>query len=158
MSLYSAQVETAAHIQAVVAFATKHNVKLAIKNTGHDFLGRSSAPSSLQLSTHKLKSVAVVNSFVPSGAKIPGVKAITLGAGVQQHDLYGQLGAQGVMAVMGSANTVGAAGGYIQGGGHSLMGWIAGMASDNALEFNVVAANVRFHHTVEPFLTARALS
>jgi FAD/FMN-containing dehydrogenase len=148
VSLYSAEVESAAHIQAAVNFAVTHNVKLVIKNTGHDFLGRSSAPDSLQISTYKMKNITVINSFVPSvpsGTTSPaGVKAITLGAGVQQHEMYTYLATQGAMVVGGSSNTVGIAGGYIQGGGHSIMGWIAGMASDNALEFKVVTASVRY--------------
>jgi FAD/FMN-containing dehydrogenase len=147
VSLYSAEAETAEHIQAAVNFAVQYNVKIAIKNSGHDFLGRSSAPYSLQISTYKMKNITVVNNFVPSvpsGITAPsGVRAVTLAAGVQEHDLYTYLATQGVMVVGGSANTVGIAGGFIQGGGHSIMGWIAGMASDNALEFTVVTANVR---------------
>ena len=87
----------------------------------------------------------------PTGSNLPaGVRAVTLSAGVQQHDLYVKLGAQNTMIVMGSANTVGPVGGYIQGGGHSLMGWIAGMASDNALEFMVVTADVRTNPSCMP--------
>ena len=133
-----------------MTFAVRYNVKIAIKNSGHDFLGRSSAPYSLQISTYKMKNITVVDNFVPSvpsgttATTAPGgVKAVTLAAGVQEHELYTYLATQGVMVVGGSANTVGIAGGYIQGGGHSIMGWIAGMASDNALEFTVVTANVR---------------
>ena len=148
VSLYSAEVESVAHIQAAVNFAVAHNIKLAIKNTGHDFLGRSSAPDSLQISTYKIKNITVLDNFVPSvpsGTKAPAsVKAVTLGAGVQQHEMYTYLATQGVMVVGGSSNTVGITGGYIQGGGHSIMGWIAGMASDNALEFKVVTASVRY--------------
>ena len=147
VSLYSAETENGLQIQAAVTFAVKHNIKLVIKNSGHDFLGRSSAPYSLQISTYKMKNVSVINDFVPtvpSGILPPaGVKAVTLAAGTQEHDLYAYLATQNTMIVLGSANTVGAAGGYIQGGGHSLMGWVAGMASDNALEFNVITANVR---------------
>jgi hypothetical protein len=57
--------------------------------------------------------------------------------------MYEYLATQGVMVVGGSSNTVGIAGGYIQGGGHSIMGWIAGLGSDNALEFTLVTASVR---------------
>ena len=152
VSLYSAEVESAAHVQAAVNFAVKYNLKLAIKNSGHDFLGRSSAPDSLQISTHKLENITVVDAFVPSvppGATIPpSVRAVTLGAGVQEHQLYTYLETQGVMIVGGSANTVGIAGGYIQGGGHSIMGWIAGMASDNVLEFALVTADVSLSRLV----------
>ncbi len=146
VSLYSAEVETAADIQATVNFAVRYNIKLAIKNTGHDFLGRSSAPNSLQLNTYKMKNITVNNDFVPAvypGTTPPApVKAVTVAAGVQLHAMYEYLNTQNVIVVGGSANTVGIAGGYLQGGGHSLMGHIAGMGSDNALEFKVVTAAV----------------
>ncbi|GES65794.1 hypothetical protein ATEIFO6365_0012018600 [Aspergillus terreus] len=145
ISLYSAVVKTASHIQAVVRFAAKFNIKLVIKNTGHDFLGRSSAPNSLQLFTHNMKDITVVPNFmptVPDGVTPPpGVNAVTIAPGVQLHEMYKYLGARNLMVVAGSANTVGFAGGYVQGGGHSLLGWLHGMASDNVLEFQVVPAD-----------------
>ncbi|KLJ12109.1 hypothetical protein EMPG_12773 [Blastomyces silverae] len=116
VSLYSVLAESPSHIQKAVRFARKHNLRLAIKASGHCFLGRSSAP----------------NSKGGKGA------AVTLGAGVVLSDLYKALSAKGVIAVAGLAHTVAAPGGYIQGGGHSPMGPWKGMASDNALEFEVV--------------------
>jgi FAD/FMN-containing dehydrogenase len=149
VSLYSAEVETAADIQATVNFAVQYNIKLAIKNAGHDFLGRSSAPNSLQLNTYKMKNITINNSFVPAvcpgTTPPPPVKAVTVAAGVQLHLMYEYLNTQNVIVVGGSANTVGIAGGYLQ-GGHSLMGWIAGMGSDNALEFQMVTASVLLPH------------
>ena len=143
VSLYSAEVDSAAHVQAAVKFAASHNLKLAIKASGHDLLGRSSAPDSLQISTYKLKNITVLPKFVLPGGSggQPGVKAVTLGAGVQLQDMYAYLGTQGVMAVGGSARTVAAAGGYLQGGGHSIMGFVAGMAADNVLEYQLVMAD-----------------
>ncbi|KAJ5105385.1 hypothetical protein NUU61_002732 [Penicillium alfredii] len=145
VSLFSAEVRSSQHIQAAVKFAAHHNLKLVIKNTGHDFLGRSSAPNSLQIMTHWMKNISIVDDFVPTvptGVDAPGgVKAVTLGAGVQLHDVYVYLRSKGVMIVGGSSSTVGAAGGYIQGGGHSVLGQLHGMASDNALEFEVVLAD-----------------
>lgn len=44
-------------IQAALSFAQTYNVPLVIKNTGHDYKGRSSAPSSLALWLHNLKDV-----------------------------------------------------------------------------------------------------
>ncbi|KAL3450831.1 hypothetical protein BJX65DRAFT_322349 [Aspergillus insuetus] len=145
ISLYSAVVRTAQHVQASVKFAAKYNIKLAIRNSGHDFLGRSAAPSSLQIFTHHMKDMAVNNDFTAAGftgrSTGPKTTSVTVGAGVQLHDLYAYLGNHGLMVVGGSSNTVGLAGGYIQGGGHSILGWLHGMASDNALEFQVVLAN-----------------
>lgn len=37
---YRLEVKTAAEVQAAVKFATKHNIRVAVLNSGHDFLGR----------------------------------------------------------------------------------------------------------------------
>jgi FAD/FMN-containing dehydrogenase len=147
ISLFSAVVRKPAHIQAAVKFASRHNIRLAIKNTGHCYLGRSSAPESLQILTTNMKNISFVDSFRPQGcgsaAKSEG-PAVTIAAGVFVKDLYRALGEKNLTAVIGLAHTVGAAGGYIQGGGHSPLGWWKGLAADNALEFTVVTAKVGF--------------
>ncbi|EEH07998.1 FAD binding domain-containing protein [Histoplasma capsulatum G186AR] len=139
VSLYSVLVESPSQIQSAVRFARKHNLRLAIKASGHDFLGRSSAPDSLQISTYRMKDIIFTDDFVPKGCKTGGKgSAVTLGAGVVLTDLYKALSKKGVVAVAGLAHTVAAPGGYIQGGGHSPLGPWKGMASDNALEFEVI--------------------
>ncbi|KAJ3477881.1 hypothetical protein NLG97_g8719 [Lecanicillium saksenae] len=141
--LFSVVAENAQHIQAAVRFASAHNIRLAIKNTGHCFLGRSSAPESLRIATYKMKKMEFVDDFVPEGArnnKSMG-SALTLGAGVVLLDIYTETAKRNLTAVIGLSHTVGAAGGYIQGGGHSPLGPWKGMASDNALQFEVVTAD-----------------
>jgi FAD/FMN-containing dehydrogenase len=145
ISLYSVVARKAEHIQAAVRFVKRHNIRLAIKNTGHCFLGRSVAPDSLQILTHNLKSIDFVDNFKPQGCTTGRAgygSAVTIGAGVQLKDLYTALGQRNLTAVIGASHTVGAAGGYIQGGGHSPLGPWKGMAVDNALEFTVVTAKV----------------
>lgn len=144
VSLYSAIVHTPEQIQAAVRFAGENNIRLVVKNTGHDFLGRSAAPDSLQILTHNMNNVDLTDNFVPRG-KQDGVgvgSAVTIGAGVYLDQLYQKIRSKGKMAVAGFSHTVGAAGGYIQGGGHSPLGTLKGMASDNALEFQVITADV----------------
>lgn len=144
VSLFSVVAETAQHIQGAVRFAATHNVRLAIKNTGHCFLGRSSAPESLQIATYKMKKMDFVDDFVPEGSRNNQSmgSAVTLGAGVVLMDIYTETAKRNLTAVVGLSHTVGAAGGYIQGGGHSPLGPWKGMASDNALQFEVVTADV----------------
>lgn len=144
ISLYSVLAESVQDIQKTVSFAYERGLRLVIKNTGHDYLGRSSAPDSLQLATHKLDDIQFTDNFVPEncGEKDGYGPAVTIGAGVQLKELYEATAAEGVTVVAGFAHTVGAAGGYIQGGGHSPMGTWKGMAADNALEFKVVTATV----------------
>ncbi|KAK2757897.1 hypothetical protein FQN54_004303 [Arachnomyces sp. PD_36] len=141
ISLYSVLAESVQDIQNTVTFAYERSLRLVIKNSGHDFLGRSSAPDSLQLSTHKLDDIEFIDDFIPEGCdKESEGPAVTICAGVQLKKLYEAVAAQGLTVVAGYARTVGAAGGYIQGGGHSPMGPWKGMAADNALEFKVVTA------------------
>lgn len=99
-----------------------------------------------------MKNMSISNEFVPtvpptsSPPAASGLKTVTVGAGVQLGEMYAFLGARGLMAVGGTFSTVGMAGGYIQGGGHSFLGWMHGMASDNVLEFQVVLADVSARH------------
>ncbi|RYP10771.1 hypothetical protein DL764_000467 [Monosporascus ibericus] len=142
ISRYSAIVRSEHHIQEAVRFARRHNLRLVIKNSGHDYLGRSTAPHSLQILTKGMKRIHIVDNFVPEGA--PYYKgqgpAATLDAGVSLQEMYAALATRNRIVVGGSAHTVGPVGGYIQGGGHSFLGTWKGMASDNALEFSVVTA------------------
>ena len=56
-------------------------------------------------------------------------------------DVYDQMTPLNVVVVGGSAKSVGAAGGYVQGGGHSLLSPKYGLAVDNVLEVDVVIAD-----------------
>ncbi|CAA7271039.1 unnamed protein product [Cyclocybe aegerita] len=125
---------------ATLNFVRRAGVNLVIKNTGHDFKGRSSAPDSLALWMHHLKSMTFVPKFVPEKctARGYGVTAITIGAGVQFDELYRFADSHGVEIVGGSDETVGAAGGFLQGGGHSSISPSAGMAADRVLQYKVV--------------------
>ncbi|KAL4930147.1 uncharacterized protein BDV17DRAFT_49474 [Aspergillus undulatus] len=133
ISLYSTMAKSTSDIQETVRFAKEHNLRLAIKNSGHCFLGRSAAPESLQIVTSGLKDIEIVHDFVPEAAPRGEGPAVTLAAGVSLQELYKKLGEEKRVVVAGAAHTVGAAGGYIQGGGHSFLGPWKGMASDNAL-------------------------
>ncbi|KAJ5523312.1 hypothetical protein N7513_012856 [Penicillium frequentans] len=153
ISLYTLQAESAEDIQAGVNFARKHNLRVAIRNSGHNHAGRSVAPESLQINTHLMVNKTVHTNFKPAGYNDAdgGVGlAVTLGAGVELYDMYTWLAENDIMAVGGSAHGVGVTGGYIQGGGHSLLAGIHGMASDNALEFTVVVADGR-HSTANAY-------
>ena len=57
-------------IQAAVKFAKQHNLKLVVKNTGHDFLGRSTAHGGFSIWTHRMKDLLYNPTFVPEGAPV----------------------------------------------------------------------------------------
>ncbi|EQL36557.1 hypothetical protein BDFG_01937 [Blastomyces dermatitidis ATCC 26199] len=80
-------------------------------------------------------------NFVPHGSpkdQDGQGPTVTIEAGLQLAELYKGLGAKGHMVVGGYSHGVGAAGGYVQGGGHSILGPWKRMASDNALQFRVI--------------------
>ncbi|KAF8527017.1 FAD-binding domain-containing protein [Hysterangium stoloniferum] len=128
-----------ADIQEGVRFAHKYNLRTAIKASGHDYLGRSTAKNSLLLWTHNFKNITFHDSFKVGGKDLGS--AVTVGSGVQFQTLYEETKARGKIFVGGTVRSVVAAGGYLQGGGHSILSPRFGLGSDNALEFQVVIAN-----------------
>ena len=66
-----------------------------------------------------------------------------MGAGVQAFEAYDFADKNHLRVVGGECTTVGLAGGYTQGGGHSTLSSEYGMAADNTLEWEVVTADGR---------------
>ncbi|KAK3358541.1 hypothetical protein B0T24DRAFT_494709, partial [Lasiosphaeria ovina] len=128
------------HIKAGIDFARRNNIRLIVRNTGHDFIGRSTGYGSLIINTHSFKSVMWLDSYTGPGS-YRGT-AVTIGAGVQG----GEILAQGhalcppLVVVTGECATVGIAGGFIQGGGHGPWTTLKGMSVDNVLAFDVITA------------------
>ncbi|KAL4733970.1 hypothetical protein BDV11DRAFT_175203 [Aspergillus similis] len=138
--VYAVLAESVEEVQEAVRFARDRNLRVVVRNTGHNALGQSSAPGSLQINTSLLKRIEPVSDFIPQGTGVSVGQAATLGAGVLALELA-QVGLdQGFTAIMGLCNNVGSVGGFIQGGGIGLLGPLYGMGSDNAVEFNVVTA------------------
>ena len=124
-------------IQRTVAYAAQKNIRLVIRNTAHDYLGRSTGAGALAVWTHHLKDITYIPEFCSSAYSGPAFK---VGAGVQGFELMAAARDYGLVTVGGECPTVGVAGGYTQGGGHSAISTSFGLAVDNALEFQVVTA------------------
>lgn len=77
---------TKQHIQAGVKFVAKNNLRLVIRNTGHDFMSRSTGFGSLSINTHRLNSIAFTKRYTGPGSWKGG--AVTVGAGVMIKDVY----------------------------------------------------------------------
>ncbi|KXX80981.1 6-hydroxy-D-nicotine oxidase [Madurella mycetomatis] len=136
---YAIDVRDAAAVVAGVNFARKNNIRLIIKNTGHDILGRSTGPGSLALWTHNLKD----SSFFTYRSQYYTGPAARIGAGVQVQELYEAAAANGYRVTGGGCPTVGAAGGWVQSGGHGPLSATYGLGADTTLEFEVVTADGR---------------
>ncbi|KAK1634512.1 FAD binding domain-containing protein [Colletotrichum phormii] len=119
---YVINATSARHVQEGVRFAKGTGVRLVVKNTGHDFSGKSGGGESLSIWTHHLKSIEYIEDVTDD----------TEGYSVASE--YGRV-------VGGEGQTVGVMGGYIQGGGHSPLSSIYGTGADQALAFEVVTAD-----------------
>ncbi|KAH8887140.1 isoamyl alcohol oxidase [Thozetella sp. PMI_491] len=134
---YAVNVSSPEHIASTVKFAKKNNIRLVVKNTGHDFIGRSTGTGGLSVWTHYLKDTEVLE-WSDKHYKGPALK---LGAGIQGFEAIAAAGEKGLVVVGGYCPTVGLVGGYTQGAGHSPLGNQFGMAADQTLEFEVVTTS-----------------
>ncbi|KAI9675997.1 MAG: hypothetical protein M1817_000740 [Caeruleum heppii] len=135
---YAIRVASAADVSAGVRFAQDNNIRFVVKNTGHDFLGKSTGAGALSIWTNGLRDVEYVPNYKSGYYNGPAVK---VGSGVRGFEVYEALGSRGVNAIGGSCPTVGMAGGFIQGGGHSPLSSLYGLGADQALEWEVITAN-----------------
>ena len=133
--------ESAADIAAALDFARERGVGLVIKGTGHDYLGRSSAPGSLLIWTHRMREITMHDTFRPVGTDSPGVPAISVGAGTRWLEAYQMAARHGRYVQGGGCVSVGAAGGFTQGGGFGSFSRRYGTAAGNVLEAEVVLAS-----------------
>lgn len=139
--LYAANVSSAQDVQKAVMFAGKHNLRLVIKSSGHDFIGRSTAANSFSIWVHHLQDITLHDAFIPTDVFAKPVTAVTIQSGVSLVTMYEALAERNWVVVAGAATTVAGGGGYIGGGGHSFLSPTYGLAVDNALQFTVVLAS-----------------
>ncbi|KAH8901468.1 FAD-binding domain-containing protein [Thozetella sp. PMI_491] len=137
--VYAVNASGPADIAAAIRFADAKDVRLVIRNTGHDYLGRSTGAGALAVWTHHLKSIEVLDWH---DSKYKG-KALKIGAGVQGFEAVNAAAAEGLVVLTGECPSVGIAGGYTQGGGHSMLSSAFGLSADNTLEFEAVTADGR---------------
>ncbi|KZP23493.1 FAD-binding domain-containing protein [Athelia psychrophila] len=135
---YSVHATTSSDVQKYVQFATKFNLRIVIKNTGHDYQGRSSARDGFALWTHGIRGITRAQSFVPAGCTATPQDSITVASGEQWETVYQFADDAGVLVVGGDCDTVGAGGGWLLGGGHSVLSPSYGLGVDNLLQAEIV--------------------
>jgi FAD/FMN-containing dehydrogenase len=142
VSPYAVAAESAQDIVAAVKFARENRIRLVIKGTGHDYLGRSNAQDSLLVWTHRMRKVTAHEAFRIAGgpANDPGVPAISVEAGARWLEAYVAATAAGRYVQGGGCTSVGAAGGFTQGGGFGSFSKRYGTGAAGVLEIEVVTA------------------
>jgi FAD/FMN-containing dehydrogenase len=140
-SRWTVMAEDASDVAAAVSVARSNGVPVVVKNTGHDYLGRSCARDALMIWTHRMRDVQIHDAFVPAGSDAPGLPAITLGAGTRWIEAYQALAAVGRYVQGGGCTSVGVAGGFTLGGGFGSLSRKYGTSAGNVLEVEVVTAS-----------------
>lgn len=137
LARYAVNVSSAVDVQKSLEFVRKYNIRLVIRNTGHDYLGKSTGAGSLALWMHYYRFTEYVDEYKSTGYTGP---AMRIGAGVQGGAAIKAASAHGYTLVTGNCPSVGMAGGYTQGGGHGQLASRFGLATDQVLEWEIVTA------------------
>ncbi|KAK7044113.1 hypothetical protein VNI00_007830 [Paramarasmius palmivorus] len=154
---YAVNVSKPEHVVKTVQFVKDHNIRLVVKNTGHDYMGRSTGTGAVSVWMHHLTDVVWIPDYKSNQYSGP---AFQVSAGVRGIDLVKVASLKGLAIVSGEcpvscaiitlvlfsfpSKTVGFAGGYIQGGGHSALSSFYGLAADQSLEFEVITTEGQF--------------
>ncbi|KAJ8081677.1 hypothetical protein PM082_007523 [Marasmius tenuissimus] len=138
---YAVNVSEPRHVLETINFVKRQNIRFVVKNTGHDYMGRSTGTGAVSVWMHHLRNITWEPQFTSSNYNGPAFKA---SAGVRGIDLVLEANKRGLVVVVGDCPTVGIAGGYTQGGGHSPLSSLHGLAADQALEYEVIITQGRF--------------
>ncbi len=95
---YSVAATKVSHIQLALNFARNANIRLVVRNTGHDFGDKSIGAGALSVWTHKLKDIQFMANYNCRGYKGPAFK---LGSGVVTEEVYNAAEQNGVTVVGG---------------------------------------------------------
>lgn len=79
--VYAVNATTVAHIQLAVNFARSQDIRLVVKNTGHDYLGKSTGAGSLSVWMHNNKDIEFLSKY-------EGGPALKLASGVTVLEVY----------------------------------------------------------------------
>jgi hypothetical protein len=139
LSPHFIEVKGPADVQAAFTYARNAETTLSIKNSGHDYGMRSSRQGSLALWTRNLRGMIHHPSFIPTSCpNDQATQAITFESGVSAGEALEFAHQKGLVFAAPGCTDVGAAGGYLLNGGHSVLSGILGLAIDRVLQFKIV--------------------
>ncbi|KAI1453180.1 FAD/FMN-containing protein [Annulohypoxylon moriforme] len=142
---YAVNVTAVEDISATLEFAQKKNLRVAIKSTGHDILGRNDGYGSLEVWLRYFRQGISFQSNFQSSTGCAGSNwtgaAMKLSGGYMWREVYAVAKEHGVVVVGGGSPTVSSTGGWMQGGGHGPASRTFGLGADQVLEAEIVLAN-----------------
>ncbi|KAH8198309.1 hypothetical protein TruAng_007511 [Truncatella angustata] len=138
---YVVNATTVKQIQAAVNFARNKNLRLVIKNSGHDFLGRSTGFGSLSIWTHWLKDFEFLPHYEIGEYNGAAARVAT---GLEAWQMHQYMNRYNVTLVVPGSYTIAPYGGWVAGGGHNPLASLYGLGADQPLLLQVVTADGRF--------------
>ncbi|EME88156.1 uncharacterized protein MYCFIDRAFT_26948 [Pseudocercospora fijiensis CIRAD86] len=144
--VYTVNASEIEHVQSAVAWAKSANIRLVIRDTGHDLLGRSMGYGSLQVWIKYLRKGIDYHAQFDRGVNRKAAtlwkgSAFTIRGGYTWADVYTEAAKRDLLVVGGGTPSVGCIGGWMQGGGHGPATHDFGLGADNVLSAKVVLAN-----------------
>ncbi|KAK4554204.1 hypothetical protein LTR86_008732 [Recurvomyces mirabilis] len=138
---YAVNATSASDVSAAVDFARENTIRLVIKTTGHDILGRSDGYGSLEIWLKYLRNgIQYIPSYSVPGGNWTGA-AISIIGGYTWDDVYPIAQQHNVVVVGGGTPSVSTSGGWMQGGGHGPASRTYGLGADQVLSAEVVLAD-----------------
>lgn len=98
---YAINASSVRDVQTAVNFARNTGIRLVVKNTGHDFSGKSGGAGALSIWTHHMKDIEFVPAFKEDGEEGYEGPAFKCGTGVQAWEIFEAANAQGLVVVGG---------------------------------------------------------
>ncbi|KAF9873690.1 hypothetical protein CkaCkLH20_08800 [Colletotrichum karsti] len=143
--VYAVNVTDEEDISKAIQFASKNNIRVVIKSTGHDFLQRSTGYGSLSIWLQNYRrgfnfhdDFQVVNECPKSDWK---GSALTITGAYSWSEIYPTAFEKNLIAVGGNNRGPCSTGGWTQGGGHSPVTRYYGLGADQVLSAKVVLAS-----------------
>ena len=125
-----------------LAFARNNNIPLVVKNSGHDYKGRSSGAGSLALWVKAYDPpLQFRENFVPEACAAAAGNVITYSTGASSPALVDFAEQHDSFLVTGASESVSAGGGWLAGGGHSPLTPSYGLGVDNVQQLRAVLPN-----------------
>lgn len=139
LASYYLDVRGACDAIKVFQYAQKSGLRISIKNSGHTYVEDASLSGSLLLWTRNLNKLRYADKFVLEGCSSEKkFNTITTGAGISCGEAYEFADKHGVTILCGYSQTVGISGGWVMGGGHSVLSNVYGLGADRVVQFKLV--------------------
>ncbi|KAI0146228.1 FAD-binding domain-containing protein [Xylariaceae sp. FL1272] len=137
---YYINVQQSSDITAAMAFCNATGIPLAVKNSGHDYQTRSSQKGSLMLWMHNLKHMVHHNNFMPMGCSVGSGhgRAMTVATGVSSQEAVEFASHHNSTILVAYSPEIAISGGWLLGGGHSVLSPVYGLGVDRVVEFKIV--------------------